>query len=144
MLEPHYSKIKSKPTLPSINPSDGSIGSFCLCVYLGMYLWAWTYEKSVERSKYICGALDFHREMHCHHWILKTGLHVNVLRFPYLAMGHFSLRDVIIFIMVIEIELNFLFSVAACSSSLQLGGKNWRWFFWPTIPHPVHKHRSYL
>lgn len=31
-LEPCYGASKSKPTLPNINPCDGSIDSLCLCV----------------------------------------------------------------------------------------------------------------
>lgn len=30
--EPRYGESKSKPTLPNINPCDGSIDSLCLCV----------------------------------------------------------------------------------------------------------------
>lgn len=43
--EARYGERKSKPTLPSINPCDGSIDSLCLCVYPGMYLSVCTYEK---------------------------------------------------------------------------------------------------
>lgn len=38
VLEPCYGKSKSKPTLPNINPCDGSIDSLCLCVYVGLDL----------------------------------------------------------------------------------------------------------
>ena len=36
--EPCYGESKSKPTLPNINPSDGSIHSLCPCVYEGVYV----------------------------------------------------------------------------------------------------------
>ncbi len=66
-LEPRYGESKSKPTLPNINPCDGSIDSLCLCVYLGMYLCVCTWGR-----EYVCGALDLHRDMRRYQWVLRA------------------------------------------------------------------------
>lgn len=138
-LEPRYGESKSKPTLPNINPCDGSIDSLCLCVYLGMYLWVCAHEGgSMCVAHLICTET-------C---VAISGcwrLHMHVLRSPYLAMGH-SLMWCNHFIMVMEIGFNFLFSAAARWFTLTSAwrGKLTVTDSLLTAPHPAHKHRSYL
>lgn len=84
-LEPCYGESKSKTTLPNINPCDGSIGS---CI-VGLYLCLSMSMRRGKRGKYVCGALDLHRNMNRCQGVLKAGLYMHVFRFPYLAMGQF-------------------------------------------------------
>lgn len=137
-----YRWSKSKPSVPNRNPWDSSIRCLCpsVCVYVCVC-------ECAQRSVCVWGGSVIYTEQcsaisGCK---INAELHMHVLRFPSLAMGH-SLPRFNHFIMVMEIGFNFPFLLAEWWIILTLAvrGKMTATNSTPAAPHPVHKHRSYL
>lgn len=73
-VEPCYGERKCKLTLPNINPRDGSIDSIalCACGHGFVCVCVCACKRKRGRGKNVCGTLDFHRDVHLCHWMLKA------------------------------------------------------------------------
>lgn len=140
--EPRYNSSKSKPSLPNENPCDGLISCLCPCVYLGMYLYSCANER-VPKVLSLC--VEGYPWISISGRIIKAGLHMHVLRFPCLALGH-SLLWFNHFIMLMEIGFNFPFLLAEWWIILTLAVREKMTASASSLAAPrlVHKHRSYL